>query len=68
MTDNNDLISRKALRIEIKKQLAYYEDKSEHQSDSEEALRYLITSYGLRIALLFVDNAPTVEKTDDKNN
>lgn len=63
----NDLISREDLRIEIKNQIAYYDAKSEHQSDREEVLRYLNTSYGLKLALLYIDNAPTIVEADNEN-
>ena len=58
---NNDLISRSDLKIEIEKQIAYCDDKSKHQSDMEEVLRYSNTSYGLRLAYNYIDIAPTVE-------
>ena len=57
----DDLISREALKIEIKKQIAYYDDKAKHQSNSDETLRYVNTSYGLKLAYNYIDNAPTVE-------
>lgn len=60
MTDN--LISREALEIEIKNQIAYFDDKSNHQSNKEELLRYSNTSYGLRLALNHIYIAPTVEE------
>lgn len=59
---NNDLISRSALKIEIEKQIAYCEHKLKHQSDMEEILRYSNTSYGLRLAHNYVENAPTVDE------
>jgi len=55
-----DLISREALKIEIEKQIAYCDDKSKHQSDMKELLRYSNTSYGLRLAHNYVDNTPTI--------
>lgn len=62
MTENkDDLISREALKIEIEKQIAYYDDKSKHQSDIDEFLRYRNTTYGLRLAHNYIDNAPTVD-------
>lgn len=60
MTNKDDLISREALKIEIEKQIAYCDDKAKHQSDMEEVLRYSNTSYGLRLAHNYIDNAPTV--------
>lgn len=57
------LIDANALKIEIKKQIAYCEDKSKHQSDMGEVLRYSNTSYGLRLAHNYIDNTPTVEPT-----
>lgn len=61
VSTDGDLISREALKIEIEKQIAYCDDKSKHQSDMEEVLRYANTSYGLRLAHNYIVNAPTVE-------
>lgn len=55
------LVDANALKIEIEKQIAYCDDKSKHQSNMEEVLRYSNTSYGLRLAHNYIDNAPTVE-------
>lgn len=54
------LIDANALKIEIEKQIAYCDDKSKHQSDMEEVLRYSNTSYGLRLAHNYIDNAPSI--------
>lgn len=61
---NSDLISRVDLKIEIEKQIAYCDDRSKHQSDLEEVLRYSNTSYGLRLAHNYIDNAPAVHLPD----
>ena len=61
---NSDLISRVDLKIEIEKQIAYCDDRSKHQSDLGEVLRYSNTSYGLRLAHNYIDNAPAVHLPD----
>lgn len=58
------LIDANALKIEIEKQIAYCDDKSKHQSDMEEVLRYSNTSYGLRLAHNYIDNATTVTPSE----
>lgn len=61
-----DLISRSDLKIEVEKQIAYCEDRSKHQSDLDEVLRYSNTAYGLRLAHICIDNAPGVESFTQK--
>ena len=61
-----DLISRSDLKIEVEKQIAYCEDRSKHQSDLDEVLRYSNTAYGLRLAHNYIDNAPGVESFTQK--
>lgn len=61
-----DLISRSDLKIEVSKQIAYCDDKSKHQSDLDEVLRYANTAYGLRLAQICIDNAPGVESFTQK--
>ena len=55
-----DLISREDLKIAVDKQIAYCDDKSKHQSDLDEVLRYSNTAYGLRLAHICIDNAMAV--------
>lgn len=55
-----DLISREDLKIEVEKQIAYCDDRSKHQSDLNEVLRYVNTAYGLRLAHICIDNALAV--------
>lgn len=70
---HGDLIDRNALEIEIKSQIIYCDDRAIHQSDLAEQLRYMNTSYGLKLSHNIIEFAPTMidadkENEDDKSN
>ena len=50
-----------ALKIELSKQITYFDDKAIHQSNTQDALRYRYTCDGLKLAKNIVDNAPEID-------
>lgn len=59
---NNDLISREALKFELRQHLAYHKEKAKLTTINADKMSHSLVATGIQLAIDSIDNAPTVER------